>query len=319
MSKLILTCVRLFPVAAIIVSLFALWQPALFVAGKPAIVPLLAAIMFGMGMTLTYADFVQVGRDGLVIGLGVLTQYTVMPLAAWVIAMAFGLGPGETLGMVLVGASAGGTASNVIAYLAGARVALSITMTLASTIVAIVFMPWLTWIYAGEVVDVDPWSMFRSIAMMVLLPVGLGVTLNTLFGQKVVKLRPVWPIVSVVSIVAIIGIVVGLNNERIFNLGPVILIAVMLHNIVGLAAGYGLPRLLRYDDQTCRTLSIEVGMQNSGLAVALATSLFPTLPAAALPGAIFSIWHNLSGSVLAAIWAGRGTGQRPESPASTSP
>lgn len=310
MSKLVLWTIRLFPVWALAASAVALAAPGWFTPGKPAIVPLLAVIMFGMGMTLTLADFKRVVRDWRAVGVGVLTQYLVMPAAAFVISKLMGLDAAATLGMVLVGAASGGTASNVIAYLAGARVALSISMTLLSTLVAIVAMPWLTWLYVGQMVKVDPWAMLQSIAWIVVLPVAAGVTLNTLFGRRLAVLRPVWPLASTTAIVVIIAIVVALNQPRIATMGLTILIAVILHNTAGLAAGYGLPRLLRFDRQTCRTIAIEVGMQNSGLAVAIANSLFAATPLAALPGAVFSIWHNISGSVLAAIWRSRPAGEQ---------
>jgi BASS family bile acid:Na+ symporter len=207
-------------------------------------------------------------------------------------------------GMVLVGASPGGTASNVICYLARGDVALSVILTSVSTLLAPLLTPALTWLYAGERVPVPAWDMVLSTAQVVLGPVALGLLARRLLGARGEVLQRVFPLVSVLAIVLIIAIIVALNQGRLGALGPAVLAAVVLHNGVGLAAGYGIARLAGLDAVRARTLGIEVGMQNSGLAVALAVKYFPA--AAALPGAVFSIWHNLSGAALAAWWSRRG-------------
>lgn len=289
-----------FPVWAILLSIVAYLQPELFVAYKSAIVPLLVVIMFGMGMTLTTDDFKQVLQQPKVIGLGVALQYLVMPLAAWLVSVLLQLPTELLIGMVLVGSSAGGTASNVICYLAKGNVALSISLTLCSTLLAIVAMPALTLLYAGQSVPVPALNMLLSILKIVLIPVLLGVTLNTLLRKQLARITPVFPFISTLAIILIIAIIVALNQTRIANMGLLILLAIAIHNAIGLLSGYTIARKLGYDSITSRTLAIEVGMQNSGLSVALALKYFG--PAAALPGALFSIWHNLSGSLLAAWW-----------------
>jgi len=299
----------LFPLWALLAALLALWQPVPFVAAKPLIVPLLGIVMFGMGMTLTWQSFAAVLRQPGRLGLGLALQYLVMPLAAWAVAVGLGLPPALMAGLVLVGASPGGTASNVVCYLARGDLALSITLTTVSTLLAIVATPFLTWLYVGERVPVPVASMLLSIFKIVLLPVTLGVLTNSLLGRRLAPLQPLFPVISVLAIVAIIAIVVGLNQYNLATMGPLLALAVVLHNGIGLATGYGAGRLLTRDERTARTLAIEVGMQNSGLAVALAVKYFSA--AAALPGALFSVWHNLSGSLLAAWWSRRPLAEAP--------
>ncbi|MCG8392846.1 MAG: bile acid:sodium symporter family protein [Pseudomonadales bacterium] len=291
---------QLFPLWAVLFSLLAYWQPTLLAGGKAAIVPLLMLIMFGMGLSLTWEDFQRVLKQPGIIGLGVLLQYSLMPLIAFAVGTALQLPEEILVGLVLVGACPGGTASNVIAYLARANVALSVAITFASTLVAVAATPLLTWLYLGERIPVPVDGMLLSLLQIVLLPVVVGCFLNTRFQQQLTPLRHVFPLVSVMAIVVVIGIIVALNQARIAQAGLAVLVAVMAHNGLGLASGYGIARLLRQDKQTARTLAIEVGMQNSGLGVALAVKHFSAM--AALPGALFSIWHNLSGSLLATIW-----------------
>ncbi|NNL65873.1 MAG: bile acid:sodium symporter family protein, partial [Myxococcales bacterium] len=194
--------------------------------------------------------------------------------------------------------------SNVICYLARADVALSITLTAVSTLLAILATPLLTGLYVGTSVEVDVPGMIASIFRIVLVPVGLGVAVNAWLGERIAPLRRLFPLVSVLAIVLIIAIVVALSHARLAELSGLLALAVVLHNAAGLALGYGVPALLGLPEPQRRTLAIEVGMQNSGLGVALAVAHFSAL--AALPGALFSVWHNLSGSLLAAIWSRRG-------------
>ncbi|MET0064974.1 MAG: bile acid:sodium symporter family protein [Candidatus Thiodiazotropha sp.] len=293
----------LFPLWALLLSFIAYLQPGLFVVLKPAILPLLGIVMFGMGMTLTWEHFTAVLRRPAVVGLGVLLQYLVMPMAAWLIAKSLGLPPALLAGLVLVGACPGGTASNVVCFLAKGDVALSITLTTVSTLLAIVMTPLLTDLYVGQEVPVPVQSMLWSIFKIVLLPVTLGVVVNSLLGARLARFKPAFPLISVLAIVLIIAIIVALNRDNLGTLGFSVAVAVMLHNAVGLLLGYWIPRGFALPEQICRTLAIEVGMQNSGLGVALAVKYFSA--AAALPGAIFSIWHNLSGSLLAGYWSRR--------------
>ena len=276
-------------------------QPQWLVPLKTAIVPLLGLVMFAMGMTLTADDFLTVLRRPFPVVLGVILQFLLMPLAAWVLARLAGLPPQLAVGLILVGCSPGGTASNVICYLAKGDVALSITLTTVSTLLAIIATPLLTLLYAGATVPVPAVDMLITILKVILIPVLLGVLANHFFHRSLVVVRDLFPVVSVAAIVVIIAIIVALNQGQLENLVPGLAIVVILHNLVGLAGGYWLPRVLGRELRECRTLSIEVGMQNSGLAVALAVKYFSV--GAALPGALFSIWHNLSGSLLAAYWS----------------
>lgn len=305
------TLTRLFPLWALLLASVAWYLPGPFSQGKGLILPLLMVIMFGMGMTLTAADFRRVLQRPKLIALGAAMQYSVMPLLAFLLAHLLKLSPELTVGMVLVGASSGGTASNVITYLARGDVALSITLTMVSTLLAALLLPGLTWLYIGRIVPVPMEQMLFSVLQLVIAPVLLGVTLNTLLGQKLKAVNRLFPLLSMSAIVIIIAIIVALNHDNLAQMGPLLLLAVVLHNLGGMSVGYLLPRLLGHDRVTCRTLAIEVGMQNSGLSVALAVKYFGV--ASALPGAIFSIWHNLSGSLLAGWWArriGQGTDQR---------
>lgn len=299
--------IGLFPLWALILCAIALLFPNPFVAAKPAIIPLLTVIMFGMGMTLTWNRFASVVKSPRIIILGVGLQYLIMPFVAFVLSKLFSLSSDVTVGMVLVGSTAGGTASNVISYLARGNVALSIMLTMTSTVLAVLAMPLLTLLYLEHLVPVPFRGMMVSMLQIVAIPVLFGTTINTLWEKRLEKVRGVFPLVSTGGIVVVIAIIVGLNRENLFTVGLVTIISVTLHNLCGLISGYWLPRLFGYDDQTCRTLSIEVGMQNSGMSVALAVKHFSA--AAAVPGALFSIWHNISGSILAGYWSRKQEGR----------
>jgi BASS family bile acid:Na+ symporter len=291
----------LFPLWAMLGVLVAWMLPQWLVPLKVAIVPLLGLVMFAMGMTLTTDDFLTVLRRPFPVMLGVVLQFLLMPLAAWVLAKLAGLPPQLAVGLMLVGCSPGGTASNVICYLAKGDVALSITLTTVSTLLAIIATPLLTLLYAGATVPVPAVDMLITILKVILMPVLLGVLVNHFFHRSLLVVGNLFPVVSVAAIVVIIAIIVALNQGQLENLVPGVAMVVVLHNLVGLAGGYWLPRVLGRELRECRTLAIEVGMQNSGLAVALAVKYFSV--SAALPGALFSIWHNLSGSLLAGYWS----------------
>ena len=290
----------LFPLWAILLSVVAYSFPEPFAAAKGAITPLLGVVMLGMGMTLTGRSFRLVLRRPRVVATGVGMQFGMMPLLAWAVAKALRLEPALAAGLVLVGTCPGGTASNVIAFLARGDVALSITLTAASTLLSVGATPLLSWLYLGQSIDVRVVRMLGTILWVVLLPVTAGALLNTYFGKQLSPLRQVFPLVSVGTIVVIIAIIVGLTADRLAAVGAAAVAAVALHNAGGLATGYGLGRLLRFSQSECRTLAIEVGMQNSGLGVALASKYFSVL--ATLPGAVFSVWHNFTGALLAAVW-----------------
>ncbi len=295
------TATRLFPFWALVFSLLAYFQPALFADLKSLILPLLAIVMFGMGLTLTLDDFIRVTRMPGLIALGSGLQFILMPFLAWLISLLLGLDPLLTTGMILVGASPGGTASNVVCYLAKGNVALSISLTAVSTLLAVLLTPLLSRLYINASIDVPMMQMLQSILTLIIAPVGLGLLLNHFFHHRLRPVEQVFPLISVAAIVLIIAIIVALNQQRLADLSMIMLLAVMLHNLTGLVGGYWIPRLMGKDKIICRTLAIEVGMQNSGLAVALALKYFA--PVAALPGALFSIWHNLSGSMLASLWS----------------
>ncbi len=294
---------RLFPVWAVLLAAAAYVSPRTFTPLLPHVTTLLTVVMFGLGITLTFADFRRVMlQPGPVIA-GVVIHYTVMPLAAWLIARTLRMGPELTTGMILVGSVASGTGSTLMVFLAKGDVALSVTIAAMSTLVGIVATPLLTRFYVSADVPVDVGGMLLSILQIVALPVGAGLLLNHFVPRLVQRLEPVLPFVSIVAILLIIGAVVGGSQASIAAVGPLVMLAVVLHNGLGLLGGYWGGRLLGFEENVCRTLALEVGMQNSGLAAALGKIYFA--PLAALPGAVFSVWHNLSGSMLAGFWAGR--------------
>nr|WP_320050308.1 bile acid:sodium symporter family protein [uncultured Desulfuromonas sp.] len=292
--------ILLFPLWAIVCSVVAFFFPDAFVVLKPYIVPLLTFIMFSMGMTLCPADFVRALAHPKAMFLGVVAQYVIMPAAAYLLSVLLGLSTELMVGMVLVGSVAGGTASNVITYLAKGDVALSITMTLLSTLLSVVVTPYLTLLYVGQTVPVPATAMLISIAKMVMIPLFFGLVFNHLLGARRQRIEPWLPFLSMVAIVTIIAIVVALNRTNLTHVGPLVFVAVALHNGLGLAVGYTVAWLFGFDSKVARTVAIEVGMQNSGLGVALASQYFA--PLSTLPGAVFSIWHNISGSILAGFW-----------------
>jgi len=293
--------IRLFPIWAIALSILAYYVPAPFIELKPGIVPLLTIIMFSMGLTLSVEDFRRALSMPRLIFSGLILQYTVMPLTALVISRLLQLDAALAIGLILVGTCPGGTASNVITYLAKGNVALSISLTSISTVLAIALTPLITLLIADSAIEVPALKMLVSIMFIVILPVTLGITLKHFFSYHVQRIEHWLPLLAVSAIVLIIAIITALNVGQFSQLSASILLAVALHNLLGLFIGYNGAKLLGYDAKECRTLAIEVGMQNSGLAVALAIKHFSA--AAALPGAIFSIWHNISGSALALFWS----------------
>jgi BASS family bile acid:Na+ symporter len=272
----------------------------IFLAASNAIVPLLAGVMFLMGLTLTKEDFKQVSKNPSPVFVGVILQFIIMPFIALLIANTLQLSNQLVIGMVLVGSCAGGTASNVMTYLARGDVALSISMTITSTMVGVVATPVLCNFYLSETVNVDPWGMLTTILQIVFSPVLLGVLLNHYQAKRIRKIEHVIPTLSMLIILGIIAIVVALNSGSLASVGGLTLLAVILHNSFGLLGGFFLSRLLGLSLRQSHTIALEVGMQNSGLGVALAMQSFSAT--AALPGAIFSLWHNISGAFLASFW-----------------
>ncbi|MDV7103554.1 bile acid:sodium symporter family protein [Vibrio sp. TH_r3] len=300
---------NLFPLWAILFSTVAFLQPNLFVGLKSAIVPLLTLIMLAMGLTLRPKDFSNIRKNIGAVTTGIILQFSVMPLVALAIAILLNFDADLTVGLILVGCVAGGTSSNVMCFLAKGDVALSITMTAISTLLGVIFTPLLVEVLAGKAVDIPVTGMIISLIKVVLVPVLIGVVINSLFHQHIAKFNSVFPLISMTAIVVIIAIVVALNAGKLVEVGPMVALAVVLHNSIGLLMGYWIPKKIGFDEKICRTIAFEVGLQNSGLATALAMKFFA--PTAAIAGTIFSVWHNISGSVLAGYWAKKETDATP--------
>src|SRR5699024_1948477 len=262
---------------------------------------LLGIVMFGMGLTLEPVDFKLVLTKPLSIIGGVLAQFIIMPLAAFIIAYLLKLPPELAAGLVLLGSVPGGTASNVMVYLARGNLPLSITMTSFSTLLAPIVTPLLLLLLAGQWLPVDPVSMFMSIIQVIIIPILLGFIVRRIMPVIVNKGIKVVPLISVTAIIIIVSAVVSGNVEEIANAGLIVFIAVVLHNGLGLLIGYFVAKFMGLSESERRAISIEVGMQNSGLGVALATAHFG--PLAALPSALGAVWHNISGPILATFWS----------------
>ncbi|MDT8862171.1 bile acid:sodium symporter family protein [Alkalihalobacillus sp. MEB130] len=291
---------KYFAVIVIFISMIAFVSPTTFTWIAPHITLLLGIIMFGMGLTLKLSDFGVVLKKPVPVVIGVIAQFVIMPLVAFGIAIALNLPPELAAGLVLVGACPGGTASNVMVYLAKGDVPVSVAMTSISTLLAPILTPFILFILADQWLPVDAGAMFVSIVKVIIIPIALGIILRRLLPNFVDKSVTVLPLISIVAILAIVSAVVGGNKENIATTGLLLFAAVMLHNSVGLALGYITAKLVGLDEAKRRAISIEVGMQNSGLGASLATVHFS--PLAALPSALFSVWHNISGPLLVTFW-----------------
>lgn len=291
---------NLFTLWIILFAIITFYFPQHFKGLSNLIVPTLGIIMFGMGMTLTVDDFRRVLTRPKDIGTGVLLQYLVMPLVAFILVKLFNLNQFLAVGVILLGSCPGGTASNVITYLARGDLALSVTLTSVSTMLSPVFIPFLMYLYASEWIDVPVYKLFVSSIQIVIFPVLLGLGFRTIMKGSLRSLNEVLPSISAVAIIFIVGVIVASNVSTISTAGIRVLAIVIIHNLFGLMAGFYIARLSGMNYSQAKAVSIEVGMQNSGLAVALANLHFSVL--AALPSAIFSVWHNISGSVLAWWW-----------------
>ncbi len=263
---------------------------------------LLGVIMFGMGLTLNLNDFKIIFSRPKDMLIGCLAQFTVMPLLAWGLTKIFQIDEALALGVVLVGCCPGGTASNVITYLAKGDVALSVGMTGVSTLLAPLLTPLLTWVLAGESIHVDVAGMLLSILLVVILPVILGLIIKSVWPKFTEKATDYLPAFSSVAIAFTVSIVISANASKLLTGGFLIILVVMLHNLFGLLLGYLIGRLLGLSEPKKRAISIEVGMQNSGLATSLAVMHFAAYPMATIPGAIFSVWHNISGAIVAWLY-----------------
>ena len=288
----------------VLVAAVALFWPSSFLwVDTWAINPMLGVIMFGMGLTLSPQDFRIVFSRPKDIIIGCLAQFTIMPLLALGLSWAFALPKELALGVILVGCCPGGTASNVITYLAKGDLALSVGMTATSTLLAPLITPLLVWLLAGTMVEVDTIGMLLSIVYVVIAPIVVGLIFQRYLPKFTKSTVPYLPAFSSIVIAFVVGIVVSHNADRLLVGGMIVVLVVVLHNLCGLSLGYIIGRLLGLADAKRRAISIEVGMQNSGLASSLATLHFAAYPLATIPGAIFSVWHNISGALVARIYS----------------
>ncbi|OCZ72528.1 bile acid:sodium symporter family protein [Acinetobacter pittii] len=296
---------KTFALWVIIFAALALWQPEFFVWLKAYIPWILGIIMLGMGMTMTVDDFKGVLQSPKAVLIGVVAQFVVMPGLAFVLCKLFNLPPEIAVGVILVGCCPGGTASNVITYMAKGNVALSVACTSVSTLLAPVLTPAIFYLLASQWLKIDAASMFISILQVVLLPIVVGLILRTWLKRQVESYIQVMPLVSVIAIVAIVAAIIGGSKAAILQSGLLILAVVILHNGLGYLLGFTAARFFKLPYADSKAIAIEVGMQNSGLGVALAAVHFAASPITAVPSAIFSLWHNISGPALATYWASK--------------
>ena len=278
-----------------------LWPQMVGVIQTSWISWLLGIVMFGMGLAMQWEDFRIVFARPKDVFIGFLAQITIMPLLAWLLTKAFSLPPELAVGVVLVGCCPGGTASNVITYLAGGDLALSVGMTTVSTLCAPILTPILTFLFAGKYVNVDFWAMFLSIVQVIILPIALGLIIKRWMrpSEKIVK--NVLPALSTIAITMIVGAVVSANADKLLHCGLLVIAVVVLHNLLGFLLGFIVGKALQLKRRKCIAISVEVGMQNSGLACSLAQQHFQSMALATVPGAIFSVWHNIAGALLARL------------------
>jgi len=298
--------VNLYPLWLILTAVLAYFQPAaLGWFTGPWISGALMTVMLGMGFTLKISDFKRLLRIPGCTTLGFLLQYSIMPLAAWGIAVALRLDPGFAVGLILLGSSPGGTASNVVAYLARADLALSVVLTMISTLLAFVMTPLWCQILAGQYVPVNAWALSLSLLQVVVAPIVIGVFCNWRFPRAVARISWLGPLVSVIALCLITGGIVSHSAEAMASNAGVLTLAVVLLHVIGFVLGYGLTRLLRFSPNAARTVSIEVGMQNGGMAAMLAKTHFAAHPLTAVPAVFSAIMQNLLGGMLAAWWRAR--------------
>jgi len=274
------------------------WQP------QDAIQPLVQLIMFGMGITLTFSDFSRIFKQPRSILIGVICQFVAMPFLAWCFVTLFGLQGEVAAGLVLIGSCPGGVSSNVICYIAGANVPLSVTLTACSTLASPVATPLAMKFYAGQHIEVEFLPMMNSILLMILVPVLLGLIVNRLASRQVRVLKEVLPAVAMLSICLIIAITIALAGEDLKTVGLALFAAAVCHNTMGYVLGYGTAWVAGMPSRDCRTMAIEVGIQNGGMATGLALHVLKS-PLMALGAAVFGPWSAVSSSILAAYWQRR--------------
>ena len=303
LDKIVHFCTRYMSIGVVLIGILGITEPSLMKPLVPQIPLFLGVIMFGMGMSLTLDDFRNVFRQPKSVAIGTLLQFTIMPFMAFVLITLFHLPPEIAIGVVLVGCCPGGTASNVISYIAHADVALSVSMTMVNTLLAPIVTPFLVWLIAGTWVNISFFSMMMSIVQMVLLPLILGVALNYFFPKQVQHVIKIMPMLSALVVILTVGCVVSLSGRSIVDNGLVILSVVILHNLCGMLLGHFFAKRFGLNKAHIRAMTIEVGMQNSGLASTLALMYFTA--AGGIAGAIFSVWHNVSGSLYASYCVGK--------------
>ncbi|MCG7344822.1 bile acid:sodium symporter family protein [Sporosarcina sp. ACRSL] len=303
LSKISDVAGRYFALIIIIFSVIAFIVPSWFTQFSGYITILLGVVMFGMGLTLKASDFKLVFTRPIPVIIGVVAQFSIMPTTAFIIAYLLRLPPELAAGLVLLGSVPGGTSSNVMVYLAKGNVPLSITMTSVSTLLAPIMTPLLLLLFAGQWLPVDPMSMFMSIVQVIIIPILLGLIVTKFLPNVTQKSISVLPLVSIVAITIIVTAIVANNKETIATAGILVFVAVLLHNGFGLMLGYYAAKLCKLSRQDQRAVSIEVGMQNSGLGVALAAAYFT--PLAALPSAFASAWQLITGTFIATHWGKR--------------
>lgn len=298
---------KTFSLWVLLMACFGFFAPQLFVGYKTWIAPLLGIVMFGMGLTLSAADFREVFRRPRDVAIGVVGHYLIMPGIAYLLAIVLRLPPDIAVGVILVGCCPSGTASNVMTFLAKGDVALGVSIAAMSTLIAPLATPALVSLLAGQWMDINAASLFKDIVQVVIVPIVLGIVAKTLFRKQAEASVKALPIVSTAAIVFIIAIVVSLNQSKLLTNGAIMLAAVVLHNLLGFALGYLFAKMFGMSLAKRTAVMLETGMQNSGLGAALAAAHFN--PVAAVPSALFSVWHNLSGSALAAWFRSRNESQ----------
>ncbi|WHP46246.1 bile acid:sodium symporter family protein [Mannheimia bovis] len=294
---------KTFAIWVVVFAFIAAQFPETFKQFVPWIPYLLGIVMLGMGLTLTFKDFAEVTKNPKSVIIGVIAQFVVMPSVAYGLAKAFNLPPDLAIGVILVGCCPGGTSSNVMTYLARGNTALSVACTTISTLLAPVLTPVIFYLFASQWLEINATAMFISVLQMVLLPIFVGVVIRTIFKQKVEQFSQTMPLISVIAIVLIVTAVVSVSRDRIIESGLLIFAVVALHNGLGYLIGYLASRLFKLPIADSKAVAIEVGMQNSGLGAALAALHFKANPVIAVPSAVFSFWHNISGPILAMIFA----------------
>ncbi|OOF59141.1 bile acid:sodium symporter family protein [Rodentibacter genomosp. 2] len=292
---------KTFALWAIVFAILAFLFPAEFKVFAPYIPYLLGLVMFGMGITLTFKDFSEVAKHPKAVFIGVAGQFIIMPAIAFLLAKVFNLPSDLAVGVILVGSCPGGTSSNVMTYLAKGNTALSVACTTISTLLSPLLTPAIFYVLASQWLDINASAMFMSVLKMVLFPIFLGLIVRALFKDVIVQASKITPLISVVSIVLILAAVVAVSKDKIVESGLLIFSVVVLHNCLGYFIGFLAARLFKLNTADSKAIAIEVGMQNSGLGAALAAAHFN--PIAAVPSALFSFWHNVSGPILANIFS----------------